>query len=312
MPSIQPGAKVLVTGVNGFLAMWCARRLLERGYAVRGTVRSGGKGAYVEKYFERYGDRFEAVVVDEVTKEGAFDESLAGVHGVFHVATPRIVYTSTVSTIKTEISEPTLFSEKDWNDKALEEVKEQGINASNYLKYTASKVLAEKSAWHFYEKNKEHLPYDFLTILPAWIFGPPIHELSKSPTTLGQSSYGAWYSTVIDNPTSPRSDEVLSDVTSWVDVRDLADVHVSALEKEEVGGERIVVPAGRVSWQQWIDTANQVNDAKRTLPLGKPGIQPKVMYMYDSSKEARIIGTKFREIGETTKDSLIVFLEKGW
>lgn len=31
---------------------------------------------------------------------------------------------------------------------------------------------------------------------------------------------------------------------SWIDVRDLAEYHALALEKEEAGGERIIVSAG--------------------------------------------------------------------
>ncbi len=36
---------VLVTGGTGFVAGWCIVQLLERGYAVRTTVRDRGEGA---------------------------------------------------------------------------------------------------------------------------------------------------------------------------------------------------------------------------------------------------------------------------
>ena len=38
---------------------------------------------------------------------------------------------------------------------------------------------------------------------------------------------------------------------AWVDVRDLADAHALALEKEEAGGNRIIVASGPYKWQDW-------------------------------------------------------------
>ena len=68
MTTIAPGSKVLVTGVNGFVASWVAQILLESGYAVRGTVRSEKKGDHLKKHFAKYGDRFEVVVVQDIAK----------------------------------------------------------------------------------------------------------------------------------------------------------------------------------------------------------------------------------------------------
>ena len=68
MPTVVPPSKVLVTGANGFVATWIVRVLLERGYAVRGTVRSAAKGEHAKKLFESYGDRFEVAVVEDMTK----------------------------------------------------------------------------------------------------------------------------------------------------------------------------------------------------------------------------------------------------
>jgi len=66
MAIVNPPAKVLVSGASGFIAIWVVRSLLERGYAVRGTVRSHEKGNYLKKMFKTYGDKFEVVVVKDV------------------------------------------------------------------------------------------------------------------------------------------------------------------------------------------------------------------------------------------------------
>ena len=70
MPSVDAGSKVLVSGANGYIATWIVRTLLERGFTVRGTVRTEEKGKFMKEYFTSlgYGDKFEVVVVDDITK----------------------------------------------------------------------------------------------------------------------------------------------------------------------------------------------------------------------------------------------------
>ena len=67
MPTIAPGDKILVTGANGFLAAHVVDISLKKGYAVRGAVRSLDKGEYLKKLFAKYGDKFELVVVKDIT-----------------------------------------------------------------------------------------------------------------------------------------------------------------------------------------------------------------------------------------------------
>jgi len=104
MPVVAPGSKVLVTGASGFIAAWVVKVLLERGFHVRGTVRSSPKGKYLAKLFKDHGDRFEYVVVEDIAKasstsarylthhdpdqDGAFDEAVKGVDAVEHTASP--------------------------------------------------------------------------------------------------------------------------------------------------------------------------------------------------------------------------------
>lgn len=70
MPTIEPSAntKVLVSGANGYIAMWVVRTLLEQGYTVRGAVRSVEKGKRLREYFHSYGDKVEWVVVEDIMK----------------------------------------------------------------------------------------------------------------------------------------------------------------------------------------------------------------------------------------------------
>ena len=88
MSPIEKGSLVLVTGVSGFIAGHTANQFLEAGYRVRGTVRSLDKADWLYKLFDgKYGKgKFEAVVVQDMMAEGAFDEAVKGVSGICHMA----------------------------------------------------------------------------------------------------------------------------------------------------------------------------------------------------------------------------------
>ena len=66
MPAVTSG-KVLVTGANGYIAVWILKSLLEAGYSVRGTVRSESKAGHLREVFKSYGDKLEIVIVADIT-----------------------------------------------------------------------------------------------------------------------------------------------------------------------------------------------------------------------------------------------------
>lgn len=68
MPAVPPSSKILVTGANGFIAVWIVRQLLDDGFSVCGTVRSEVKAAYLRGLFKDYGLRFQTAIVDDITK----------------------------------------------------------------------------------------------------------------------------------------------------------------------------------------------------------------------------------------------------
>ena len=73
MPILEgtAGQLVLVTGANGYIALWTVRRLLEEGFSVRATVRAESKAEVFQKLFASYGDRFQWVEVADITKVGS-------------------------------------------------------------------------------------------------------------------------------------------------------------------------------------------------------------------------------------------------
>lgn len=68
MTIVPKGSLVLVSGANGFIAIHVVQTLLDRGYAVRGTVRDERKAGYLRKTFSAFSDKLEIVVVEDITK----------------------------------------------------------------------------------------------------------------------------------------------------------------------------------------------------------------------------------------------------
>lgn len=106
MPAVISG-KVLVTGANGYIAVWLVQKLLEQGYSVRGTIRSASRAKHLNNLFSKYGDKFELLIIEDITKvrllstclelnidmvsmgqDGAFDEAVKGVDAIEHTASP--------------------------------------------------------------------------------------------------------------------------------------------------------------------------------------------------------------------------------
>lgn len=69
-----------------------------------------------------------------------------------------------------------------------------------------------------------------------------IHGVEK-PEDLNTSDH-EWFDALYRNTKS--DEEVVASVNAWVDVRDIAEAHVVALEKPEAGGERILFSAGKL------------------------------------------------------------------
>ncbi len=108
MPAIQAksAAKSLYLEPMDILPSGLSRTLLERGYSVRGTVRTTEKGKHLLEIFKGYGTNWRlwssrisprcASVRDQIGEplisidslEGAFDEAVKGVDAIAHTASP--------------------------------------------------------------------------------------------------------------------------------------------------------------------------------------------------------------------------------
>jgi len=305
-------------------------------------VRAEYKAAHLRKTFASYGDKFEAVVVEDITKEGAFDEAVQGVDAIAHTASPfhlkadepdeviiptvhgttsvlqsalkhgagvkRIVITGSTASVLTPSTEPRTFSEENWNEASVTETRALGRAAPAISKYRASKVLAERAAWDFHEKHKSEVGWDLVVLNPPYVFGPPLHE-ADAADSLNESLHD-WYHTVCK---SSKSNKTLSTAGSaWIDVRQIAEAHVLATQKEAAGGERIIISAGPFIWQEWVNAART---ADSNVPAGdeayvKGSVPYPIIYLTDKSD--RILGIKWLSMEESARDALAEFKARGW
>ncbi|KAF9553884.1 D-lactaldehyde dehydrogenase [Agrocybe pediades] len=347
MPSIESNKskRVLITGANGYIAAWIVKTLLEQGFTVLGAVRTQEKGDKVVDMFNKYTDRLEIVVVEDMTKDGAFDEAVKRVDAVLHTASPvssaieepeefnrpallgtlglltsalkhgtnlkRVVMTSSCSTLHRPVNEPTQFNENDWAESFIHYVKSAGKKAPFIAKYLVSKALAERASWEFYQKHKSDIKWDFVTILPPYVMGPPLQDL-KDPSNL-PASVALFYKAIC-------TEQTLKAVTAegpfgYVHVTDVATAHVEALKVEKAAGHRIIVAAGGATWQITRDILYRHHPAlykSGVLPRGYPDIANPALFTYDAERSKKTLGITYRTLDQIANDTLGYIIAKNW
>lgn len=98
-----------------------------------------------------------------------------------------VVLSSCASIVEGNRPLPVIFSETDWNNYSIDEVETKGDKAANSEKYRASKTLAEKAAWKYYESHKDEVKWDLVCLNPPFVFGPFLHDVA-SPEVLNTSA----------------------------------------------------------------------------------------------------------------------------
>ena len=244
--------RVLVTGASGYIAGFVILRLLEAGYSVRGTVRNAAKGEAVKAVLAAQDPRAKDIEIVEadLASDKGWAEAVSGVQCVQHVASPfptvqpknaddlinpardgalrvlkaakaadvaRVVMTSSLAAIVYTPDRPAVSDETVWSDPN---------NLKGNTAYTRSKTIAEKAAWDYVEGDGAGL--ELAVVNPGAVLGPVLSDdVSTSLELVRQLLAG-------EVPAAPKVGFAL------VDVRDVADMHVAAMERPEAAGERFV------------------------------------------------------------------------
>lgn len=251
---------ILVTGGTGFIAQHCILALLKAGYRVRATVRSLSREAEVRAQLKvggaEPGERLSFVIADLAVDEG-WAQAAAACAYVLHGASPtptggqvseedwikpavngnlrvlraardagvkRVVLTSAFGAIcagHKPMTRP--FNETDWSD----------LTAKKVWPYQKSKTLAERAAWDFVAREGGGL--ELSAVNPTAVLGPVLGaDYSHSIRLIKNMMNG--------QPGCPKIN------SGFVDVRDVADLHLRAMTHPAAKGERFLAIARESMW----------------------------------------------------------------
>ncbi|MEO1435075.1 MAG: aldehyde reductase [Bacteroidota bacterium] len=261
--------KVLLTGITGFLGSHTAIALLNEGYEVIGTMRNLDRADSIRGIIAAHTQHMDRIAFVEanLTDAEVWKSLTEDVDYVQHIASPiprvlpkhdeelvvpakegtlnvlraaagngvkRVVVTSSTGAIlygKEKGKKDGIYTEKDWTDPT---------NLEDTTPYYRSKVYAEKAAWKFIQQSDSEM--ELVTVCPGAILGPVLEkDFGTSANIVIKTMDGS-------TPALPRLG------FDMVDVRNVANLHLLAMEKPEAKGERFIASAGYRTFKQVADT----------------------------------------------------------
>uniref|UniRef100_A0ACD5Y1B2 Uncharacterized protein n=2 Tax=Avena sativa TaxID=4498 RepID=A0ACD5Y1B2_AVESA len=238
------GLTVCVTGAGGYIGSWIVKLLLEKGYAVRGTVRNpdDAKNAHL-RGLAGAAERLTMCKADLLDAD-ALRHAIAGCHGVFHTASPvtddpeemvepavrgtrhvmdaaaqsgtvrRVVLTSSIGAVAMDPNRApdAVVDESCWSD--LDFCKK----TKNW--YCYGKTVAERAAW----EAAAELRLDLVVVVPVLVQGPALQ-----PAVNASLTHVLKY---LDGSTKTYANAV----QAYVHVRDTAAAHLCVFEAPSAAG----------------------------------------------------------------------------
>jgi dihydroflavonol-4-reductase len=283
---------VLVTGGSGYIAGYLIRQLVAEGWTVRATIRNLAREAEVRRVLAVDDAKFGFFAAD-LENDAGWAEAMTGCSHVAHVASPfpptapksddelivpardgalralraardagvrRFVLTSSSAAVgygHPEVARP--FTEADWTN----------VDGPNVYAYVKSKTIAERAARDWVAREGGEI--EFCTVNPSLVLGPVMSaDMSTSVEAVKKLLDGSMPG--LPNLSFPS-----------VDVRDVADIHVRALNAPDMAGERFIASGPTVSMGDMaaILRARLGNEARKVPTRRLPDFLVRVAAMFD-------------------------------
>ncbi|KAK6384902.1 hypothetical protein LTS17_002465 [Exophiala oligosperma] len=268
-------SKVLLTGANGFLATHILSQLVDSGYEVTGTVRTESKAEDVFLAHPSFKSKVKLVVIPDLSAAGAYDVVFKETQFdyIVHTASPvpdgsgkdfdqdflvpavqgnlellhaarkyskdlkHFCFTGSIVSVA-DVSKPfsgKVLTANDWNE-VDPDVARQAQHG--HVSYMYAKTLAEKALWKFVEDEK---PQFTVSVISApLIIGPPLQRLDEHAFGKGRTNMSSdlFYNTFLKPGTETSGNPLFS---TYIDVRDLATLHVRALAEATDKNRRLLL-----------------------------------------------------------------------
>ncbi len=331
---------ILVSGGSGYIAGFLIKQLVEEGWTVHATLRNLAKEATLRATLGVPDEKLKLFAANLESDEG-WDAAMAGCSHVAHVASPfpasapknddelivpardgalrvlkaakaagvtRFVMTSSVAAIAYGLPRGThRLNESNWTN----------VDHPDSYAYVKSKTIAEQAARDWVASEGGDVEY--CSINPALVLGPVMDEGgSTSVEVIRKMLEGAF----------PGFPDLAYGI---VDVRDVADMHVRALNAPGMAGERFVCSGptlkmaeiGKVLRDRLGPQARKV--PRRNLPdwmvklsaLFDPLVRQVVgelgkVRIMDASHAAQVLGWEARPAEETIEDCARSLIAQGF
>ncbi|QSZ34419.1 hypothetical protein DSL72_006011 [Monilinia vaccinii-corymbosi] len=302
------GNSVFLTGASGFVASHILSLLIENGYKPTASVRSPSKADQILDVHPEWRGKVEFVFVPEIATPGAFDHVFkgqtkkGGFDYVIHTASP---VTFSFKDVKKDLIDPAVlgtteilkathelggkqvkrfvllgsavsildpfedlhapagkpYTEDDWNPATEEDAVS---SQTSLLGYAVGKKNAELAAWSFVKGAKP--AFDLVVINPDIIIGPMLQPVA-GPKNVNETNEIACYAFI--NGTHKNLRDVMFTFWDFVDVRDVALMHIIALTSPLMAHKRNIVSSGPLTPQLVVNSIRKnFPELEERLPKG--------------------------------------------
>ena len=292
--------KVLVTGASGFIAEHCIIELLKNGYSVKGSLRTMNREQEVRDAVKTETDdtKLEFCKLDLLEDDG-WEDAMWDCDYLMHVASPfviedpkdenelikpakegtlralnaakkagikRVVLTSSVAAVNSHMMSGT-SDHTTWTD----------INSKYVTPYQKSKTIAEKAAWDFYNNQDNSNKMELAVINPGGVMGPQLGNDLGGASTQRVSQLISGKFPMIPALSFP-----------FIDVRDVAILHLKAMTTPEADGKRFIAAHSEPTWMYQVAEVLSAAGYEKIKLKKAPSFMLKLIGLFDNKTKSLV------------------------